>query len=269
MPSRKQIEATARGMIEIMFPVSDTGAKFEGGGPSLRGALWLLLGATVAVGGVVALRVLVSGRLGYAILGWNLMLAWVPLLLALAANRQHRASAGSNWRFLGLSALWLLFFPNAPYIFTDLVHLNTWFRGHYWIDLAMISMTALTGFVLGFLSLFLMQSIVSSRHGWKAGWVFVITVSGLAGLGVYLGRFLRWNSWDAALHPFGISRDVFNLAAHPMAHARHLEFQAAFGMFLLLGYMVLYAMTQLAPSPGAATGIGGPRGLPQRNRDSD
>ena len=160
-----------------------------------------LLLASVAGVAMVGVRVAWSGRWDYVLLIGNLFLAWLPLLFALGACSRHQSAAGRDWRFFLLSALWLLFFPNAPYIFTDLIHLNTRFYSHYWVDLSLILLVALTGFMTGFVSLYLMQTLVAERLGRTISWVFILAVAGLSGVGIYLGRFLRWNSWDAVLHP--------------------------------------------------------------------
>src|SRR3954454_13035808 len=78
-------------------------------------------------------RILRTGNPHYAFLVWNLFLAWLPLIFALLAHDQYQKKSGGNWHFLGLATAWLLFFPNAPYIFTDLIHLTSRFYGHFWV----------------------------------------------------------------------------------------------------------------------------------------
>jgi uncharacterized membrane protein len=210
--------------------------------------LLALLLATAAGVGMVVSRVCLTGHWRYLGLIWNLFLAWLPLVFALGVCRQYCAGARNGWKLWSLAGLWLLFFPNAPYIFTDLIHLNYWFHGHYWSDLAMILLAALTGFLLGFVSLYLMQAVVADRLGRVASWLFILVVAGLTGLGIYIGRFLHWNSWDVFIHPVGLSADLGRLAAHPLANAGSFLFQALFAAFLLFGYLMLYALTHLQPA---------------------
>src|SRR5438105_9594915 len=87
---------------------------------------------------LVLARIAWSGNIKYGFLFWNLILAWLPLIFALLAADEYRAGAPRNWRFLGFAGAWLLFFPNAPYIFTDLIHLTTHFYSHFWVDLTLI-----------------------------------------------------------------------------------------------------------------------------------
>src|SRR5206468_5852525 len=100
-----------------------------------------------------------------------------------------------GWRFFAFGGAWLLFFPNAPYIFTDVIHLSR-AHTHFWPDLILILINALTGMVLGFLSLFLMQSSVRRLAGEWMSWLFIAAVAMLSGFGIYIGRFMRLNSWD-------------------------------------------------------------------------
>src|SRR5436309_9082729 len=83
---------------------------------------------------LITARIVWTGHLRYAFLVWNLFLAWLPLAFALLACEKYRKGPERNWHFLGLAAAWLLFFPNAPYIFTDLIHVMTGFYAHFWVD---------------------------------------------------------------------------------------------------------------------------------------
>jgi uncharacterized membrane protein len=175
---------------------------------------------------------------------WNLFLAWLPLVFALLACRKFDQTARSSWSFHGLALAWLLFFPNAPYIFTDLIHLTRRFHS-FWVDLVLILSCALTGLVLGFLSLFLMQGVVARLYGRTLSWVFVAIVAGLSGFGIYLGRFLRFNSWDVVVKPFALWRGIGNWAADPLAHSNSYAFPVLFALFLFIAYLMLYALTHL------------------------
>ena len=96
--------------------------------------LALLIASGTSVALVVA-RMAWTGRLGYSFLVWNLFLAWLPMIFALLASENYQSTSGRDWRFLSLAGAWLLFFPNAPYIFTDLIHLTTRFYPYFWVDL--------------------------------------------------------------------------------------------------------------------------------------
>src|SRR5436189_5146585 len=99
--------------------------------------LALTFASAVSVAMVFA-RVVWTGHIRYAFLIWNLFLAWLPLIFALLAAERYQNGSRRNWRFLGLTAAWLLFFPNAPYIFTDVIILTTSYFTHFWVDLLML-----------------------------------------------------------------------------------------------------------------------------------
>lgn len=212
-------------------------------------ALVFASGVTAAL---VLARMVWTGTVRDGFLLWNLFLAWLPLVFALLACDAYRSGSGRDWRFFGLAGAWLLFFPNAPYIFTDFIHLSSRFHGQFWVDLVLILICALTGLVLGFVSLFLMQSVVARMLGRAASWLFIAGVAGLSGVGIYLGRFLRFNSWDVVLKPLALGRDLSHLAANPMAHPHSLVFPALFATFLFIAYLMLYALTHLQPAPMVA-----------------
>ncbi len=206
--------------------------------------LALVFATGVSVALIVA-RIAWTQNIRYALLLWNLFLAWLPLLFALRACDRYRNGAGRDWRFAALAGAWLLFFPNAPYIFTDLIHLTGWFQRHFWVDMVLILLCALTGLVLGFVSLYLMQSLVTRRLGRAASWIFVLVVAGLSGFGIYLGRFLRFNSWDILVKPVKLYHDIGKLTTEPLSHPAAVGMSALFATFLFVAYLLLYALTHL------------------------
>lgn len=213
-----------------------------------RAPMVALTFASVVAVMLVITRAIFTHNIRYGVLVWNLVLAWLPLVFAVLAREHFQSGTRQNWRFAALAAAWLLFFPNAPYIFTDIVHLYVGSFRHYWADLTLILIFALTGLVLGFLSLFLMHSLARQLWGGFFGWLFVICVAALSGFGIYIGRVLRFNSWDVILRPVRLIRGVSDWAEHPLADSSSFAFPALFATFLFLAYLMLYALTHL-PRP--------------------
>ena len=193
---------------------------------------------------LVFARIVFTEQLRYGFLIWNLFLAWMPLVFALLAAHEYRPGARQSLKFLALGGAWFVFFPNAPYIFTDLIHLP-WFYAHFWVDMVLILICALTGLVLGFLSLYLMQSVVARAFGRLASWLFIAVVTGSSGFGIYLGRFLRFNSWDVVVQPMKVYHGVGTMLANHAAQPASLAFPVLFGTFLFVAYLLLYALTNL------------------------
>ena len=173
----------------------------------------------------------------------NLALAWLPFLFALAFYDGYRRGRGVL--YLGcFGTLWLLFLPNAPYIVTDFVHLREYGVSLYWFDAFMIGAFACTGLVLGLGSLFLVQTVVTAARGRVAGWVTGLGALALSSVGIYLGRFLELNSWDALLNPQRVLRPFVTQLGDSLVHPRFLAVTLVVTMLLVLAYLLLYAVAQ-------------------------
>ena len=204
----------------------------------------LLAGASIFSVVIWRVRAEFSGTGRYAFLIWNLFLAWIPFVISyftytLAFNRK--------WIYIVIPVaafVWLIFFPNAPYILTDFQHLAYQTSElPVWYDVMMLIWFAFTGLLLGIVSLFLMQEIVRREFGRWAGWAFVAAVTGLSSAGVYMGRFLRWNSWDILRDPTGIALYSFQRVTDPSLQS--IGFIGLFGAFFLFLYITLYTFGHL------------------------
>ena len=195
---------------------------------------------------MLAARVVYSANLSFSFLAWNLFLAWLPLLCSLFAYNAYKRRSRLSWLVVaGCALAWLLFFPNAPYILTDLMHLRPRPDVPLWFDVLLVIAFAWTGLFLGLISLSLMQALVRRAAGTLASWGFALGVLSLSGFGIYIGRFLRWNSWDVFLSPGGLMADLLDAAQHPLLHARSLVFSGLFSLFLLSAYIMFVALTHL------------------------
>jgi uncharacterized membrane protein len=194
------------------------------------------------------LRERAYGEPGYRFLLWNLVLAWIPLLLALVVYDCYRRGVRPALLAPGV-VLWLLFLPNAPYIVTDFVHLAPGARTPLWLDGVVLSAFAWTGVLLGFVSLYLMHAVARARLGTRGGWAAALLALALASAGVYLGRFLQWNSWDLLLRPGQRLAEVAPKLdqATLLAHATGLTLLLT--ALLSLTYVAFYALVGLRVDP--------------------
>lgn len=196
--------------------------------------------------GLLALRVWHYGRLEHRWLVWNLFLAWLPALGAFAAYNLNHWPTRLRWLpIIGLSLLWLLFLPNAPYLVTDIIHLKPHRGVPLWYDLITLVAFAWTGSFLGLVSLFLMQMLVRRAVGSAASWVFVMGALALNGFGIYFGRFLRWNSWDVLFRPTSLLNDLLDGLLNPLAHLQTIAFAGLFTLLFSAVYLMLLSFTQL------------------------
>ena len=198
-----------------------------------------LFAASLFCVALVVVRNVHTGNVDLRYLIWNLFLAWIPFALAVFVyDRWRRCRAGPLLFVLGV--LWLLFFPNAPYIATDFVHLEHDPLIPYWYDAVTIAAFAWIGVLLGFASLYLMQTVVRQWRGAVAGWIFAFVAIALGSLGIYLGRFLRLNSWDALEHPSVLPRILHAAARDPFAYQEAIAVTVLFTAALSFAYFLLY-----------------------------
>src|SRR6266446_7068547 len=209
-----------------------------------RGLPVIALGAaSVLCIATVEYRIRHTGDPFYRFLIWNLMLAWVPLVLALGASA---CAQRRSWPLAGgLGILWLLFFPNAPYMLTDFIHLRQTVETPLWYDALMLSSFAWTGLLLGFASLYVMQAVWRQLAGSPLSWLGVLCALSLASFGVYLGRFMRFNSWDALLHPRRVVDVIRTQLDNPLTEPRLAASLVVLTISLSVGYVVLYSFAGL------------------------
>ena len=200
----------------------------------------------LAAGSVFACALLAARRLAYndgnyRFLLWNLFLAWLPMAFALLLGKLHRETGPAAARWLAAAA-WLAFFPNAPYLVTDLVHLHGRPPVPHWYDVLMLVAFAWNGLLLGFASLHVVHGIVQRRRNVGRGWAVAVVALFLAGFGIYLGRFERWNTWDVVTNPLALAERIADRVLRPWAHPRAWGVTIILGGFLTLAYAGLLSL---------------------------
>jgi uncharacterized membrane protein len=199
-------------------------------------------------------RVVLSNTHNYAFLVWNLFLAWVPYGAAVWTARALRAHPGRRRKLILPATLWILFLPNAAYIMTDFNHIQKWQPFPLQYDIVMIFAFALTGLLLWVASVDLIAGLVRAARGRFAGWATVIGSAVLSGVGVYVGRFLRWNSWYVLTRPGYLARSAIDELSDWPGQTHALGHVAVFAtvMFLChLTFVALRAQGRDSYAPGA------------------
>lgn len=186
---------------------------------------------------LVALRVQYTTRITFVFLVWNIFLALIPYIISTLLVLYHRHLG--TFSLLVLFAAWLAFLPNAPYILTDLFHLRPRPGVPYWYDLALILFFAWNGLMLGYASIMDIQSVFAARFRPWIGWCVAVGTLLLSGFGIYLGRYLRWNSWDIISSPKSLLHDITQRILHPLEHPHTYGVTIIFAAFLVLGYVLL------------------------------
>jgi uncharacterized membrane protein len=200
----------------------------------------LLLFATLLswCAALLLFRFVRSGSLALGFLAWNLFLAAIPAVAAWFFARAM-AKGSSSIEQVGWFVIWLVFLPNAPYIITDFVHLITRPGIPFWYDTALLVSSAGTGLLLGYTSIADVQAAITRRFSPFVGWVLVIAAVLLSGFGIYLGRFLRWNSWDTLTSPRQLFPQIAERLINPLSYPQTLGVTVIYGVGLFLGYVAL------------------------------
>jgi len=189
-------------------------------------------------GALLLFRFARSGSLALGFLAWNLFLAAIPAvaawLFARAMGRKSSTIERVTW-----FVIWIVFLPNAPYIITDFVHLTNYPGIPFWYDTALLVSCAGTGLLLGYTSIADVQFVVARRYSAFLGWMLVAAAVLLSGFGIYLGRVLRWNSWDMLTSPRQLSLVVANRVMNPLSNPQTLGVTVVYGVGLFLGYVAL------------------------------
>ncbi len=182
---------------------------------------------------LLAVRIIITGQLNYIFLAWNLFLAWIPFAIS---NKLEKNKNVSGWKIYSLLFLWLLFLPNAPYIITDFFHLRQRTPVPYWYDILLLFSAAFNGLMLGLLSLQKVESFLVLKFGSRKTTLVIFVSLFLCAFGIYIGRFLRWNSWDILTNPGDIAEDIFDRLLNPFEHFKTWSVTILFGTFLSLVY---------------------------------
>jgi uncharacterized membrane protein len=200
-----------------------------------------LLAATALSCALLAVRVVRTGSPALCFLAYNLALAWIPVGLSALTRRLARDRSPLA---VAAGVAWWLFFPNAFYLVTDLVHFRARPGVPSWYDVALIVAFAWCGTLLALASLGRMHALVHALRGAWAGWAFALFACLSSGFGIWLGRVQRWNSWDVVLHPLAVAGDAIRALAHP------LRDPSAWGVTLAFGglFAVVYVGAQGLPA---------------------
>lgn len=182
---------------------------------------------------LLMIRMKLNHSFFFLFLVWNLFLAIIPyaITMYLSSKKKHSRLSLLSW-----FVVWLLFLPNAPYIVTDLVHLQGIDRHLLWLDVLVVMSFAFNGLMLFFLSLLDMESLLKTFIKGNLRFYVMNVVLFLTGFGIYLGRFLRYNSWEIVQNPFDLFADIVDIAIYPTLHSQAWVFTLTFGAFLSVGF---------------------------------
>jgi len=205
------------------------------------GILYFNLGLSIVFALLLLfLRIQLTDSPFYLFLVWNLFLAGIPFAITQLFKMNSKFRSFKIVGFLAFAA-WLLFLPNSPYIITDLVHLHSDRSNLVWLDLFLVFVFAFNGMLLGLLSMLDMFALIRYHYGNRVAKFTLFKICLLCGYGIYLGRFLRFNSWDITTKP----ATLFYQIAHSLKEPKVWLITYAFGGFLWILFSVLKSVLSL------------------------
>lgn len=185
---------------------------------------------------LLAARMIATVSLEYIFLPWNLFLAFVPYWITqLVTSRIDIIE--NRWKLFLVVVVWLLFIPNAFYIITDLVHFTRVRSAPKWFDLLLIFSFAWNGIMFGIVSLRKVEVISAVIRGKHFSVTLVFAVMWLNALGIYIGRYLRFNSWDVITDPFSLVAEISDLLFNPLQNGVAWGMTFCYAVFMTLLYL--------------------------------
>ena len=183
------------------------------------------------------IRILFTGTMTYAFLPWNLFLAFIPLWV-------------SHWLFKNFSLVkwyklipalmgWILFLPNSFYLITDLFHLTYNTTVPKWFDLLMIFSFAWNGILCGFLALNRMEQLFARLRLKNFSILIIFSILWLCAFGIYIGRYLRFNSWDVITDPLSLFSEIIYMVIHPFRNYHAWGMVCGYSVFITVLYFTI------------------------------
>jgi len=201
----------------------------------------LLAVVSASAMGLLFFRILGTRHLDFFFMTWNLFLAWIPLFFIKWVWEQEVKRPAPLFLLMIYFVIWLLFFPNAPYVITDIKHLRGVSENMIWYDSLMLFMFAASGFLTGLYSIRIVHRIITRRWNQKLAWLVIGGSMFLSGFGIFLGRYGRWNSWDIITHPYALSLGIFQSLQDPLA----IKHTFAFSFVLMLLYFAFHFLAEI------------------------
>lgn len=198
---------------------------------------WLIISSCFS-GLLLIIRMVVTGSLTYFFLPWNLLLAFIPYWITRWLSIKIHIIENRIKLFFALG-IWLLFIPNSFYIITDLFHLSHFGSAPKWFDLLLIFSFAWNGILCGIISLRRVEIILSLIRGKGFSLLLVFLVMWLCAFGIYIGRFLHFNSWDIITNPISLAGEILDMVIHPFENSYVWGMTLCYGVFMTVLYLTI------------------------------
>jgi uncharacterized membrane protein len=192
---------------------------------------------------LLAARIIITGYFTYLFMPWNLFLAFVPYAISHWLFNNIRVIE-NRWKLILVLSAWLLFVPNTFYILTDLFHLDEISSAPKWFDLLLLLSFAWNGLLFGIASLRKVEMILLAVSGRTFSLLIIFAVMWLNAFGIYIGRFLRYNSWDVIAQPHSLFEEAFTILIHPIRNRMEWGMISCYAIFMTLLYITIKKLAE-------------------------
>jgi uncharacterized membrane protein len=182
------------------------------------------------------LRIVILGKVSFLYILWNIFLAFVPFIISSLLLFYFKENKLTKLIFIVGFFIWILFIPNAPYIITDFIHLGTTRSIPIVYDVLLLFSSASVGLFLGFYSLFHIEQIIKAKCSYVKTSIIMGFIILLISFGIYLGRFLRFNSWDIFINHTSLVNNIWKIISQAAIHTEVYLYTLLFFFFLFLSY---------------------------------
>lgn len=203
-----------------------------------RRVVLTLIGLSLVSIGFYGVGAVQNHDTAFSYLLWNLCLAWLPFLLVLLLLRLLRRRLWSNWLCVTVTLFWLIFLPNSFYMISDFIHIQDIQRHDLLYDVVMFTSFVFSAALVGFVSLYLVHRLLLRRLSVHISAGLITLIIFLCSFAIYVGRDLRWNSWDVLLNPAGLLFDISDRLIHPLDSGAAVSTTASFFILLISLYTV-------------------------------
>lgn len=208
----------------------------------------LLIANAVSLG-MLVVRFISSGTVHYWFLAWNLFLAWLPVVFAWLLRQNRHLRPFVHWTNVVYLLLWLGFLPNSFYILSDYVHLSVTNEVTLLYDVVLFGSFAINGMILGLMALLMVHEELLKRVKQQYAHAIIALVLVLCSFAIYLGRYLRWNTWDVLVNPAALLFDVSDRIINPGSYPRTFTTTIIFLVFLSSIYYVVWEIVAYLKQP--------------------
>ena len=191
------------------------------------------------IAAMIIVRFVISGEHRFIFLVWNLFLAWIPFAISKSFYSMHKEDC---WKQVLLLFVWFIFLPNALYVVTDLIHLDMESAVPKWYDALLLFSCSILSLFMAFISLLRAERFLLSKFSERVVSIIMPAILFFGSFGVYLGRFLRWNSWDVISNPLSLGYSIAERFIFPF---RHFHTWSITILFTTVFYLLYHAAKKL------------------------